>query len=182
MHVFLLLTAPEGEEHDIYWKTEQACVKHVKQMLFYIFSQQLYYVLGLVLPLYCIYHGNSDTSAWPLVLNIFFPLDIAVLWHWFLKWCITFNMAFTYCLSTTSVTSYFVCCCFYAEAICEQFVYKMNLVKNYVTLHSGEKNVSKRREILQAIKDNLSASVDLHAEVFRWVLNSFEFKHLTDLK
>lgn len=66
-------------------------------------------------------YGHYDTSSWYLSFKLVFPFDETTLLGWFSAWFIELNIAFTYAICMTGITSYFVCCCLYIVTMCEHF-------------------------------------------------------------
>lgn len=134
-------------------------------MIGYIFCQQSYFVAGLLFPFYNICVGNLDTSSWKLTYNIIVPFSRATVFGWLMTWFVEFNMAFTYALSVVSGTSYFVCCCFYLEAICKHFDLNMRLVDEKAKVKTVGETSAKKLDRARQIKDLLNESVKLHVDI-----------------
>lgn len=139
----------------MYWKTEQKCRQFTRYMSYFIYVDQLIPIAALFYSFYCIYAGSRDTSTWILAFNILVPFDTQNLFGWYLKWFICLTMSISYASAVTLITSYFVSCCLYIQAICNHF----NML-NSLTEQNAE-----------SIRKNLTQAVNIHVTTFECVSN-----------
>lgn len=123
------------------------------------------------MPLLCPMHlvvwpfGHFDASSWRLCLNYAAPFDIRTIPVWFLMWVIQFNVCLGYTACMTTLTSFFVGCCFYIKAMCDH----VNLI-----MHELQSDIERNRTIEtnhQKISNHLIEAVKLHIQIFEYVNN-----------
>lgn len=105
----------------IYISVEQKCRQFTKQMISFVLFQQVSFVFAFFYSIYCIHVGNFDTSTYYLPLRLASPFEINSLFKWYLFWVFEFVGGITYLGGTVVVALYFVCCCFYLQALCDHF-------------------------------------------------------------
>lgn len=140
---------------NMYWENEQKCQKFTKWFFYYVFAHQSIVMASLCYSFYCIFVGNRDTSTFVLAFNIVVPFDTRHLFGWYVQWLIQLSMSISYVLSVVSVTSYFVCCCLYVQAICDHF----NLLINSI-----DQNGEPYDERIQ--KTEMIEAIEIHVKVF----------------
>lgn len=122
--------------------------------------------------LQCIYDiicENYDTSAWNLPMRVSVPFNTDSVLGWFLLLFIQLNISAAYSLTVIAVTSYFICCCLYLEAMCDHFDELINLVKGDVEINRKEKNRSTSRKSEHQIWKNLCDAIKIHGDLYEWV-------------
>lgn len=112
----------------IYGSVEGKCRQFTKRMLIFVVFQQTSFIIALAISIYCIHIGNLDTSTYFLPLRVAQPFDIDTLPKWYFFYVLQLTFGITYILSVVVATSYFVCCCFYLEALCDHFDYLIEMV------------------------------------------------------
>lgn len=140
---------------EMYWENEQKCRKFTTIMSYYVFAHQSIVMASLCYSIYCICIGNWDTSTFVLAFNIVVPFNTRHLFGWYIQWLIQLCMSISYVLCVVSVTSYFVCCCFYVQAICDHF----NLL-----IDSIDQNDEPCAERIQETK--MTEAIEIHVKVF----------------
>ncbi|XP_031637097.1 uncharacterized protein LOC116349691 [Contarinia nasturtii] len=158
-----------GQIYDIYWKNEQICRKYTKIIAYYVFMNQAAYLMVLIAPIYSIIHGIFDPSKWKLMYNLIIPFDETELFGWFVHYFAQFNVGLTYSLILVSITSYFVCGCFYVNSICNHFDHLINSIKDTIEpTEVDETNEIKARVRTdwRRVKEQLSEAINLHVEIF----------------
>lgn len=145
---------------------EEKCRKYTKIIFYYVFCNQAAYVSNLIPPFFSLLHGNYETSGWGLMYDLVLPFDKTKIWGWFMTWFTQFNVGFSYSLVLVSITSYFVCCCFYMAAICDHFDYLMETIKKDMECCEGQSNAIGNAQNRLKIKKQLSDAIDLHVSIF----------------
>lgn len=159
-------TAKSEEITDIYWRTELKCRKYTKIIGSYPVCHQLTFIAALANSFYSICIGNLDTSTWPLPFNLVVPFDTKLIWGWYLLYLLQFCISLAYITSMVSVTSYFVSCCFYIEAICTHFARQIQLAQEMVDQNEIMEN-SKNRQLNETeLVKQIHEAVDLHVNSF----------------
>lgn len=152
--------------YDIYWKNEQKCRKYTKIIAYYVFFNQTAYMMVLISPIYSIAIGNINPSNWKLMYDLILPFDKSQLFGWFVHYFAQFNVGLTYSLILVSVTSYFVCCCFYIDSTCEHFDILINSIRNSIQFNDTEDETMKVSANWRKVKQQLSEAVNLHVDIF----------------
>lgn len=142
----------------IYWKNEQKCRQFTSGMISIVFFQQTTFFGSFVYSIYCVWNGDYDTSKWILLFNLIVSFETSTLWGWYLIWFIQVNMAVIYVLGMITTTSYFVCSCFYIEAICDHFAQLLHSTSNVIKRNKSQRNLKTREKLFHAIK--------IHAKIF----------------
>lgn len=65
----------------------------------------------------------------------------------------------------TSMTSYFVSCCFYVRAICEHFDFVIKSIEKDVELNRDEKNVFEYKQRELKIEEDFCKAINIHIKV-----------------
>ncbi|XP_055305885.1 odorant receptor 22c-like [Sitodiplosis mosellana] len=143
------------------------CRKYTKLIFGYIFCHQSTFGAALLYSFYLIRFGNFDTSTWFLPFTMVVPFDTSSVegWYWF--WFIQFSASLSYIMCMVSVSSYFMCCCFYIEAICDRFGVIINSIRKSVKQNQIEKDKPKFLENRSKIRDQIHDAIDLHVNIFQ---------------
>lgn len=152
---------------DIYWRTEEKCRKYTKLIFSYIFCHQSTFGAALFYSFYLIYFGNVDT--WLLPFTMVVPFNTTTFGGWYAFWFIQFSISLSYISCMVAISSYFVSCCFYIEAICDHFGSIVNSIHQNVEQNKIEKDKKKIFANQTRIKQQIRDAVDLHVNIFRWV-------------
>lgn len=145
----------------IYRNVEEKCRQFTKKLLFFVVFQQTSFIIALAISIYCIHIGNLDTSTYFLPLRVAHPFDIDTLPNWYLFYVLQLTFGITYILSVVAVTSYFVCCCFYLEALCDHFDCLIGMVD--AELQSGNYNPSNDQTNARKLLKN---TIDHHNNIY----------------
>lgn len=78
----------------------------------------------------------------------------------------------SYALCMTSITPYFVSCCFYINAMWDHFNVVLNSVQINIERMKTENNVRKVKKIHKAQMCNL---IEFHMKIYEWVWKTFSF-------
>lgn len=151
----------------IYWNAEQECRQFNKKMTAFVIFQQTSFIIALLFSIYCISIGNYDTSKYFLPLRVAAPFNIDSLFRWYLFYVLQLTFGFSYILSVISATSYFVCCCFYLNALCDHFDYLIELVEAECDQNHSQSN--ERAAIYKSspnLRKLLSNTVDHHNKIY----------------
>lgn len=120
----LLRCEQDGDVFEKYWNIELKCRRVTRIMVNLVFVHQLPYI-AVFYTICRIYVGNFDTSSWPHLFNFAVPFDAKSVFGWYLLWFIQFIVDFLHVFCMVFNSSYFVCCCYYVEGICEHFDFVM---------------------------------------------------------
>lgn len=142
------------------------CRKYTKKIATYIFINQSTFLGSLCNSFYRLYIGDREVSTWILPFYSWVPFDIDEVWKWYTLWTIQFAMGFCYCSCITTITSYFICCCLYIEAICDHFNCLLNSVMDDTKRNQKNTNPLEHERRLRQINKNLSKSIQIHVKVF----------------
>lgn len=132
------------------------------------YPAMLMFVAAALYSVYCILTGNCDTSTWILPYKLSVWFDTASIQGWYWLWFVQANVGLTYSLVMITISSYFVCCCFYIGALCDHFDYLIHSLNDDVEQTQVKENVSMDQRKIR-IKDILSRSVCIHIKVFECV-------------
>lgn len=149
----------------IYWINEQKCQKYTKRIAYYLFFHMSIFFLNFLNAIINIILGNLNTSTWSLSFTMSVPFDKTCVWGWLLTSFIEINTAISYSFCMVSITSYFICCCFYIEALCEHFDALIKLSGNEVE-RIREKNQQITGKFYLKAHNQLSEAVKLHVKIF----------------
>lgn len=158
-------TAQSDKIINIYQNVEKKCLRYTKRISIYIYMDQIMFVVSICLSIYSILLGNIDTASWDLPYRLSVPFSTKSIWGWLLMWFCQSNLAMSYSLAMVSVTSHFVCCCLYTNAICDHFNYLINLLNEEIDLNRTEKYPKKYKKRCQIIKKTFSVAVELHNNI-----------------
>lgn len=149
----------------MYWNTEQKCRKITKIIGSYPLCHQSTFVAAFSFSIYCIATGNLDTTTWPLPLNLVMPFDTKPIWGWYLFWFIQFCMSLSYITCMVAVTTYFICCCYYIDAICNHFNYLVQSIEEYVDQNKENRKARMSKLANNKIKLQSHELIKLHMKI-----------------
>lgn len=158
---------------DNYWNTEQKCRKYTLRLGRYVLCHTVVFPCSLAYTAYCIAAGNYDTSSWFLAYNVLVPFDMSSVVGWLMTWVYQYSMGLVYSLSVTSVTSYFVSCCFYIGAMCDHFELMMDSIREDVDHFKSKITLETSRFKYFEITQKLNNAVKLHIKCFEYVVFIF---------
>lgn len=166
----------EGDISKIHWNNEQKCRNFVRKLCYFIPLNEAVLTLSLLYSIYCVCLGNYDTSKWILQFPLYTPFNKQTVIGWYGEWFIQFTLSFSYATCMSSLTSYFVCCCFYIGTFCDHFDEICRLVKGDADQIQHEKNPRNYQRIYQRLHKRLGLAVDIHVHLLECV--SFFFENL----
>lgn len=151
---------------DIFYNTEQKCRKYSKTIVNFIYVNQIPHVGAFLFAVYNMMIDNYDTSTWILPFEVYLPFDATHPSGWFLKWFLVFHTCVVYISCFTVILSYFISCCFYIDALCENFDFLHNSAMEDVQLNLMEKNSKMSRGRSQQIREKMCKTVTVHVKGF----------------
>lgn len=128
-------------------------------MIAFAIFEQSPFVFALFFAIYCNFVGNFNTSTYSLPLKMAAPFNIESIFKWYLFWAFQFICGIAYLCGTVIPTVYFVCCCFYIEALCEHFDH---------FIESIDAEFRQNQDSLDAHKILIKA-VNHHNKIYEWV-------------
>lgn len=150
----------------MYWSIEQKCRKYTKIIACYIILNQSMYTAAIVVSVCSMVNGDFDTSNWLLPWSVpFDTINLSVL-QWYLLWFTQFSFGLAYSSSTLTVTSYFVCGCFYIDGFYQHFKFLIHSISNDLKFYHKAANENDREKKAQCIKDKLFKAIDIHTKIY----------------
>lgn len=165
----MIFSDKEGRIFNIYLKTEKRCRKITKLMACY--PAMLMFTGALLYSVYCLLTGNRDTSTWILPYKMAMPFNTESIVGWYLLWLVQANVGLAYTFIMVTITSYFVCNCFYVMALADHFIHLIHSSKGDIEFDRNEGNMVSRQKIHRKMKDVLSQAISIHIKAFEY-LNS----------
>lgn len=123
-------------------------------------------VVSLLYSFYCMYVGNYNTATWNLPYLISVPFDESQVWGWYLKWLIECNLAGFYSFGMIMITSHFIGCCYYLDAICDHFDCVMASLNCDVQQIKLETKPIEYAKIYRRISEKLARAVRVHVKLY----------------
>lgn len=154
----------DGDIVGNFWKQEQKCQQFTRALFLFVFLDQTAFLAGPIMSIYDMFNGNFDTSTWNLPMKLVVPFNTQSIFGWYSLWFIETNIGIVYSLCVTSITSYFVSCCFYINGICDHFNLLVKSTLNDLKQIQTEKNPRKKQKASQQLMDKFSQAVEIHAE------------------
>lgn len=150
---------------NIYWRIEQKCRKCTKLIAFYPLN--LMFLAAVLYSIYCISIGNLDTSTWILPYTLSVPFNTRSIHGWYALWFIQTQIGISYSAVLVTISTYFVCCCFYIVGLCENFDYLINTLEESDEASNGQtENAMSNKQRIRIMKVNFSKSVIIHNKIF----------------
>lgn len=162
MNIFL---SGEPEIVQIYWKAEQKCRKYLNRFVYFMILNQLLFVATFIYSIFCILIRRVDVWTFMLSFHMVVPFDTQTNWGWYLLWSIQFCMSFSYALTMVSITSYFISCCTYIEALCKHFKSIADSADE-IDANGKDNNPNGNRQYHAQIKEKFSQAVEIHVKMF----------------
>lgn len=122
----------------------------------YVLIHETIFVTSIVHAIYCFSHGMPFQM--PFNLELFVNTNKSR--GFGLLCCCELMVGLTYALTVASITSYFVCCCLYIEAICNHFKSLINAIKRDVELLNGG-----NKKLRLKIKTKYLRAIELHINI-----------------
>lgn len=148
----------------MYWRVEQKCRKYTK--IIGCYPLKLMFVASFIYSIVCISRGNRDTSTWILPYTLSVPFDTRSIFGWYCLWFIESNIGVTYAFIMITISTYFVCCCFYIGCICDHFDFLIYSLNEHVEKIRTEENFFKFRHKYRQMKDKLAQAITIHTKLF----------------
>lgn len=121
----------------------------------------------LCISVFNIIMGNFDTSNWALPFTVGFPISTETVWGWYLEWLAQLSMTLGYNICIITTTSYFICCCFYLYAMCDQFNFHMCTIQQEIERGLDEKAPEKYHDRYIKIKENMYKAIGIQAKAYK---------------
>lgn len=166
MYFFPSKSGGDGEIPNIHWKNEQRCRKFTKSMSNFIIANETVLTLSFCYSTVCVCIGNYDTTNWVLQFPMKTPFNKEAVIGWYCIWCIQFIQSFSYAICMVTLTTYFVCCCFYIVTLCDHFQELCRLINKDVDQIQKVKNLPNSQNMYQRISKRLYQAIDLHVTTF----------------
>lgn len=166
VHFVFFETEEEKETFNIYWNAEQKCRKYTKKITNYFFINEAIFLGAPIFSIVSILTGNKDASTWALPMDLSVPFNTSTISGWYLTWFFQFNISLCYVSCIITITTYFVCCCIYINAICEHYQFLYDAVLASLNRYQKEKNATLKREMRQEITYKMGHVVATHAKIF----------------
>lgn len=158
-----------SELNNIYWQCEQKCRKLTIRFGYFVFFHMSALTIVFFYALVCIALGRYDTTSWFLPFFMSLPFDRTKVSGWFMTWIIQFSDAFAYILALTSITSYFVSCCYYINAMRDHLNILINSITTDVERLQMENHPRKTEKIRQQIYPTLCNVVIFQNRIYKYV-------------
>lgn len=165
MLLLLQLAEENPEIFEIYQNTELKCRKVTKIMVAYLGSHEFMFMVAFIKSIYSICIGDFDTLTWPLPFAMCTPIDTKMIFGWYIFWAFQVGASMSYALAMISTTSYFVCCCYYIEAICKHLNLLINSIRDCVERNKSVKNAQKYEKNVRIIKQQLHGVIEIHVKL-----------------
>lgn len=120
------------------------------------------YMTAIILSILSMLNGDFDTSKWLLAWSVPFDTQHLTVLEWYLLWFAQFGFGLAYSSSALTVTSYFVCGCFYIGGLCEHFEFLINSTTE--DLHVANSGWSSER--IGRIRMKLCKAIDVHEKIY----------------
>lgn len=132
-----------------YAEAERKGTKYVKTISVIFLTHISTGVFGMAImnALYNICVGNHHPETWYLPYMISLPFDRSTYMGYLLSLLAQMMAGYTYILTMSAVTTYFLACCFYIEACIQHLQYK---IENLDIILENERNkIDQLRDIVQ---------------------------------
>lgn len=155
---------------NVYWNAEKLGRKITKSIsTFVIVYDQLAYVVGFFYSIYFILTGQFDTTAWPMWFELPVPFDTTLIWGWYLYLLAIAIFDLMYMLCMISVSTYFMSCCCYLEAMCKHIDCIVHSVQLKFDKYNNEIDSRKRKVFQDEIPIKLQTAmlklIKIHIEI-----------------
>lgn len=124
------------------------------------------YAAAIVVSVCGMLNGDYDTSKWLLPWSVPFDTNNLTVFQWYLLWFTQFSFGFAYSSSTLTVTSFFVCGCFYLTALCDHFTFLIETIKSYLEINQNEEKPVEQKRAAQVIGEIFCEAIELHNRIY----------------
>lgn len=128
-------------------------------------SNQCMFMFGLFESFYSIFIKHMSTPPWFLPFRISVPFSTANLRGWYSLWFIQFNIGLAFSFGMITMTSYFIGCCLYINAVCDHVELIIQETKASAQRYQSEINPWKHEKRYTEIKGKLSQALEMHVNV-----------------
>lgn len=156
----------EGAIPNIHWNNELKCRKFTRLMSNFIIANEAVLTLSVIYSTVCVLFGEYDTSNWVLQFPMKTPFDGDTVIGWYFIWCIQFILSLIYSVCMVTVTTFFVCCCFYTASLCDHFEELCRLISSDAEQMKIRKTERKVENVNLKLDKRLCEAVDLHVTIF----------------
>lgn len=163
---FYFVIGGDGEIPNIHWNNELKCRKFTRSMTKFIFANETVLTLSVIYSTICVCFGNYDTSNWVLQFAIKTPFDQNTVIGWYLIWFIQYFQSLIYIICMVSITTFFVCCCFYILALCDHFEELCRIIRTDAQQFQWHINSPNYRKFYQQLNRRFCQAIDLHVTIF----------------
>lgn len=154
----------------IFWNVEHMCRKYAKLAAYSIFFHPSAVMPIFLYSIYCIVVGTFDATKFRLPFYIVLPFGTQTIWGFHILCLVEYNIGISYVYCMLSIASYFVCSCFYVDALCEYFEYLIGSVENTVKQSElVKKNAWKTLKLHQKAIDQMKKAIELHVNILEYV-------------
>lgn len=144
------------------------CRKYVKVLTAVHFIYvQVAYILVFIYSIYCVITANFDASTWPVIYDIYVPLDTTTVLGWYTQFFFGNSMEAAYLLTMVLPTSYFISCTIYIRTMCDHVLHELLSMQQSVEQHETEKGSQKLAYNYQEIRMHLRQAVDIHIGIHK---------------
>lgn len=150
----------------MYLANEMKCRKFSKFFFYYGCGHVSSFSTALILAIYDICNGKTDTSAWNLSFNVVLPFDTRSIFGWFLDWLYQFSMVINYAICMILSATHFACFCYYIIATCSQFDLMIDALRFDCEQIQKEKNIRKHMKMRQNAMEQLQQAIDMHSQIY----------------
>lgn len=128
-------------------------------MFYFIPANQAVLTASVLYSSICVLFGEYDTSNWILQFPIYTPFNKSTVIGWYCEWFIQFIIGASYASYMSTITSFFVCCCFYIMTLCNHFDALCQLLKNDV---QGKNSFGNGHQFHKRIHKIISKAIEIH--------------------
>lgn len=163
----MFIKTEEGKEtFNIYWNAEQKCRKYTKKITSYFFINEAIFMGSPIFSIVSILMGNKDASTWALPMDLSVPFNTSTISGWYTTWFFQFNISLCYVSCIITITTYFVCCCIYINAICEHYQFLYDSVLVSLKRYQEEQIPALKHKMRHEITQQMGSVVSTHAIIF----------------
>lgn len=166
---FVTQTVQTKKIHDFYWNSEQRCRKYTTIICKCPVCHQITFFATHAFSIYFLCTGNSNASIVPLAFSMSVPFSTSVYWGWYLLYCVQFSISTAYITTMVLITSYFLSCCFYINAICQHFDHLIHLADIQVEQNQREINSHKLYDFHRSVNQLWKDAIGLHELIYEWL-------------
>lgn len=145
----------KGERKSRFWTKWISIVLFVSGIVF-LFS------IPIVLSSYSMWKGNYEPSTWYLTFKMVVPFDTSTIFGWHIFWLVQMYAGYCWMFTISAISTYFISCCFYVEACCEQLKMMLDAFDKYF----GKRNKNERLKKLE-LKKRIGDVIAFHIDAIK---------------